>query len=87
MWVLKRGYRYDNETIATAIQHLMASAAVRLDRPAAEAGLAMLLAGGDFADGCIAFEGTRLGGEVFCSFDRQAVRLLHVAGQKAVLVS
>ena len=87
VWVLKRGYRYDDATIARAIGVLMASATVRLDRPAVEAGLAMLSAGGDFADGCIAFEGRRLGGKVFCSFDRQAVRLVQAGGGEAVAVS
>ena len=87
VWVLKRGYRYDDETITSAIRVLMASATVRVDRPAVEAGLAMLSAGGDFADGCIAFEGSRLGGEVFCSFDRQAVRLVQAGGGEAAVVS
>jgi predicted nucleic-acid-binding protein len=36
--------------------------------------------GGDFADGVIAFEGSRLGGQTIVSFDRQAVKLLQVAG-------
>ena len=35
------------------------------DRPAIEAGPAMLAAGGDFADGVIAFESRRLDGVVF----------------------
>ena len=46
------------------------------DRPAVEAGLAMLDAGGDFADGVIAFTGRQLGGSVFASFDRKAVELV-----------
>lgn len=49
------------------------------NRPAVEAGLALLEAGGDFADGVMAYEGTWLGGETFISFDKQAVELL--AGQ------
>ncbi len=31
-------------------------------------------AGGDFADGVIAYEGRWLGGETFVSFDRKAAR-------------
>jgi hypothetical protein len=58
------------------IRSLTESAAVRVDRPAIEAGRAMLAAGGDFADGVIAFEGRRLGGEVFASFDRTAIELI-----------
>lgn len=40
----------------------------------------MLAAGGDFADGVIAFEGRRLGGEVFASFDCEAVELVAAQG-------
>ena len=43
----------------------------------------MLEAGGDFADGVIAFEGQWLGGETFVSFDKQAVALLQAQGQSA----
>jgi len=50
------------------------------NRPAVEAGLALLKAGGDFADGVMAYEGTWLGGETFISFDKQAVELLAEQG-------
>jgi hypothetical protein len=43
--------------IAAAVRRLLDSANVLVNRPAAEAGLAMLDAGGDFADGVIAHEG------------------------------
>jgi predicted nucleic-acid-binding protein len=56
---------------------------VTLNRPAVEAGLAMMDAGGDFADGVIAYEGAWLGGETFLSFDKQAVKLLQAQGQAA----
>ena len=75
-WVLMRGYRRAAGEVISMIRSLLESAAVRVDRPAIEAGLAMLAAGGDFADGVIAFEGRRLGGEVFASFDRTAIRLI-----------
>lgn len=78
--MLLRGYGRAAREIATAIRHLADGATVVLDRPAVEAGLAMLEAGGDFADGVIAFEGARLGGAVFASFDRQAVELLEASG-------
>lgn len=57
-----------------------------LNRPAVEAGLLMLNAGGDFAYGVIAFEGQWLGGETFVSFDQKAVALLTVQGQSAHLL-
>jgi len=42
-----------------------------MNRPAVEAGLAMLEAGGDFADGIMAYEGRWLGGETFVSFNKK----------------
>jgi predicted nucleic-acid-binding protein len=48
-----------------------------------EAGLALLKAGGDFADGLIAYEGSWLGGEAFVSFDKRAVALIKRQGQEA----
>jgi predicted nucleic-acid-binding protein len=53
------------------------------NRPAAEAGLALLDRGGDFADGVIAYEGHWLGAEEFVSFDKQAVSLLKSQGKRA----
>jgi predicted nucleic-acid-binding protein len=58
-----------------------------VNRPAAEAGLAVLDAGGDFADGVIAFEGAQLGGEIFVSFDTNAVRILRGRGESARLAA
>ena len=83
VWVLSQGYGISSPDIAAAIRRLCDSANAVLDRTAAEAGLAMLEAGGDFADGVIAQEGARLGGEVFLSFDRKAVKLARAAGIEA----
>jgi len=76
VWVLRRLYEFDREDIAAAIRALADTANVSLNRPAVEAGLAVLNAGGDFADGLIAYEGTWLGAETFVSFDKKAVTLL-----------
>lgn len=40
----------------------------------------MQYAGGDFADGAIAYEGRWLGAETFVSFDRKAVEMLKARG-------
>jgi predicted nucleic-acid-binding protein len=48
--------------------------------------LSILAAGGDFADGVIAYEGNWLGGETFVSFDKNAVSLLTAQGQPARLL-
>ncbi len=55
--------------VIASVRALIESASVLVDRLAAEAGLAVLESGGDFADGVIAFEGRRAGGPVFVSFD------------------
>ena len=80
------GFRLTNWDIARAVRRLIETAGVAVNRPAAEAGLAMLEAGWDFADGVIAFEGTWLGGEAFVSFDRRAVELLAAKGVAARLL-
>ena len=87
VWVLRRGYRKPSHEIAAAIRQLMKSRNVVLDRSAADAGLQTLDAGGDFADGAVAFEGEWLGAEEFVSFDKQAVSLLKSQGKRARLLS
>lgn len=82
-WVLRSVYRYRAPSIAGAIRLLLAAENVETNRQAAEAGLAMLDAGGDFADGVIAYEGRWLGGETFVSFDKKAVEMLKELGQMA----
>ncbi len=62
VWVLARGYKISFAEIAVAISRLVNAANVAVDRRAVAAGLAMLQAGGDFADGVIAHEGIGLGG-------------------------
>ena len=87
VWVLRRVYDFQPDDAATAIRALLAAANVEMNRPAVEAGLAVLDAGGDFADGVIAYEGNWLGGETFVSFDKNAVALLKAQGQQARLLS
>ncbi len=86
VWVLRRVYGFSTVDAAKAIRALLATANVQMNRPAVEAGLSMLDAGGDFADGVIAYEGNWLGGETFASFDKQAVTLLKGQGQPARLL-
>jgi predicted nucleic-acid-binding protein len=86
VWVLRRVYRFQLADISKAIRILITAENVETDFPAVEAGLAMLDAGGDFADGVIAYEGRWLGGETFVSFDRHAVEMLKAQGQPAKLL-
>ena len=86
VWVLRRVYDFQPSDAATAIRALIAAANVEVNRPAVEAGLSALEAGGDFADGVIAYEGNWLGGKAFVSFDKKAVALLTAQGQSARLL-
>ena len=86
VWVLRRVYDFQPSDVASAIRALLAVANVEVNRPAVESGLSMLEAGGDFADGVIAYEGNWLGGESFVSFDKKAVALLMAQGQPARLL-
>ncbi len=84
-WVLTSRYRLAGAEIASAIRAMLDRPKIVAERSAILAGLAMLDAGGDFADGVIACEGRRLGGETFVSFDKRAVRLLAAQGHVARL--
>jgi predicted nucleic-acid-binding protein len=86
VWVLRQGRKIPADIVASRIRELVASSRVQVDRAAVDFGLAMLDAGGDFADGVIAFEGNRLGGETFVTFDRDAAGLLATMGIAASLL-
>jgi predicted nucleic-acid-binding protein len=83
VWVLRRVYGFSATEAAAAIRALIGAGNVAVDRPTVEAGLAMLDAGGDFADGVIAYEGRWLGAETFVSFDKRAAEMLSSAGVSA----
>lgn len=87
VWVLESLYKVPRRQIAAALRQLISGDNVALDRPAAEAGLAQLDDGGDFADGVIAYDGRWLGGDEFVSFDRKAVRLISGRGEAARLLT
>lgn len=85
VWVLSRGYKTSTVNIAASIRHLINASNAVVDRPAVEAGLVLLEAGGDFADGVIAHEGNWLGADTFVSFDKKAVKLIEASGGLARL--
>jgi predicted nucleic-acid-binding protein len=87
VWVLRRVYSFRPQDIAAAIEALLDVGNVAVNRPAVDAGLAILRAGGDFADGLIAYEGAWLGGETFFSFDRKAVSRVAEQGRQAILLT
>lgn len=87
VWALRRVYSFDQADIAAAIRALLATGNVVTNRPAVEAGVALLEAVGDFADGVIVYEGNWLDNKTFVSFDKKAVTLLSKQGEDTRLLS
>jgi predicted nucleic-acid-binding protein len=87
VWVLRRGAGLPRAEVSDALRALINASNVVVNRPAVEAGLAVHDAGGDFADGAMAHEGSWLGGETFVSFDQEAIKLLSAQGQATRLLS
>jgi predicted nucleic-acid-binding protein len=86
VWVLRSVYRFARLDVVSVLEELMQIPNAVVDRSAVLAGLEVLRSGGDFADGVIAYEGRRLGSDVFLSFDRKAVRLVQAQGYGAELI-
>lgn len=86
-WVLNSHYKTSRADISAAIRRLLGTVNVVVNRPAVESGLAVLDAGGDFADGVIAYEGQWLGGETFVTFDKKASRILERQGRSTKLLA
>jgi predicted nucleic-acid-binding protein len=87
VWILRQGAKLSKEDVAQTIHDLLQAKNVVMNRQAVEAGLLLLEAGGDFADGIMAYEGTWLGGETFASFDKKAIALLSKMGKQTRLLS
>jgi predicted nucleic-acid-binding protein len=86
VWILLRSYDIEALDISKALKALISATNVEVNRPAVEAGISQLEAGGDFADAVIAYEGKWLGGETFVSFDKKAISLLKKQNQSAELL-
>jgi predicted nucleic-acid-binding protein len=86
-WVLNSHYKASRADISASISQLLGTANVVVNRPAVEAGLAVLNSGGDFADGVIAYEGQWLGGETFVTFDKKASKILERQGRSTKLLA
>ena len=86
VWILRQGAKLSKEQVSTIFRALLETGNVVMNRPAVEAGLALLEAGGDFADAIIAHEGQWLGGETFVSFDKKAIKFLLTEGASARLL-
>jgi predicted nucleic-acid-binding protein len=77
VWVLRAVYGFSSGELDKAVRSVTDPGNVITDRSAVEAGLRLLAAGGDFADGVLASVGMDLGADAFVSFDRKAVALLN----------
>ncbi|MBQ9724119.1 MAG: type II toxin-antitoxin system VapC family toxin [Neisseriaceae bacterium] len=86
VWILQRGAKLPKYKLIEVLENILAIQNVILNRPAVEQGLKLLKMGGDFADGVMEYEGSILGGEVFCSFDKKAVKLLQEQGKSVKLL-
>lgn len=86
VWVLSRRYKIDNAEIVASLNHLIHDNRVYCDRDAIEAGLSFLEAGGDFADGVIEYEGRRLGGTKFITFDKRAAAVIRSQRRECLLL-
>lgn len=71
VWVLSQGYKHSADEIAATVRRLVNGANVAVNRQVVEAGLELFEAGGDFADGVVAYEGSWLGAETFVSLNVQ----------------
>jgi predicted nucleic-acid-binding protein len=76
VWVLKRAYRYAGPEIIQILRRLAAVRAVEIERPAPEAGIAMLERGGDSADGVVRYDADRAKCDRLVTFDQGFARLL-----------
>jgi predicted nucleic-acid-binding protein len=77
VWVLERAYKLTAKEIAKALKDFVESETVEVDRPLAEAGLAVLERGGDFADGIILFEAEHAKVDQLVTFDQQFSKLVN----------
>jgi len=86
VWVLRSAYKVDRQEIAEQINAMTQSDKIVLADDEVNAGLDLLKAGGDFADGVAAYVGRKMspnGAAAFASFDQTAVRLLSQHGHSA----
>jgi predicted nucleic-acid-binding protein len=87
VWVLRSRYGVTRENIIAVITRLRETRKIAIDNVAIDTGLSVLAAGADFADGVIAYEGRRLGGETFVSFDKKAVSAIAKQGIRSRLLA
>lgn len=82
IWVLKRLYQQSNDDIYQKLSYFMMHPKLRYAEDEVAAGLAVMQAGGDFADGVNEYAGCQLGADSFASFDQKANKIFKKLGKK-----
>jgi predicted nucleic-acid-binding protein len=80
VWNLLSSKKMSRAEIFDALSAIVDTENIVLNRPAAEFGLEAFQAGGDFADGVIAFEGNAYGADCFATFDKKAALVIQQQG-------
>ncbi len=75
VWVLRRAYKFQPSDIVGVLRDLTTMPSVEIDRPVVEAGIGLLMAGGDFADGVTLAEAERAKVDYLASFDKKLASL------------
>jgi predicted nucleic-acid-binding protein len=86
VWVMSRSYKLRRETVVSSVLRLTNAGNVICNEEAVEAGLTFFAEGGDFADGVIEFEGRKLGGDTFATFDKEAAAIIRANGRDCLLL-
>jgi predicted nucleic-acid-binding protein len=86
-WTLASAYKRQKSLVAADIRGILKLNKVVVATDEVDAGLRFLDAGGDFADGVIAYTGKKMasGPATFVSFDKRAVGLLNDRGIAALI--
>jgi predicted nucleic-acid-binding protein len=86
VWLARQSYKESRSNVIESVRLLVNDPRAVIDRAAVDAGLAFFKAGGDFADGVIEFQGRRLGGETFVTFDKTAAAVVASQGRRSLVL-
>lgn len=75
VWVMKKRIKLRNPVIVTVLQGLAKQSHIKFDRTIFEIGIAFLQAGGDFADGVIAYQVSQFDHAHLLTFDKDAQKI------------
>lgn len=75
VWVMKKRIKLRNPVIVTVLQGLAKQSHIKFDRTVFEMGIAFLQAGGDFADGVIAYQVSQFDQSSLLTFDKEAQKI------------